>query len=76
MKKFNIPESNFTKKFQLKSNRSWRIFLVDIVKNFVPVFFPTQRVQVFAVTFPHQSLNGFGFVRDEVCDPYAASSGS
>jgi len=74
MQKLNMSKSNLAKKFQLKSNRSWRIFLVDIVKNFVSVFFSAQRVQVFPIAFPHHSLNGFCFVRHKVCDPNAASN--
>src|SRR5262245_57747509 len=68
----DLGEPDLTQKVQLKKERSWGVFLLDVGEHMVPVRFVLEAGQVVAIPRPHQSLDRRDRTLDQIEDPDGA----
>ena len=73
MQELYLRKADFPQQVELIGNRSRRIFPVDIVENRIPVRIAADGTEIVAIPFPHQRLNGSGFMGNQIRDPHAAA---
>ena len=73
MEHINVRESYLSEQLQLIGDWSWRIFFINILKDLVTVFFSTERKKIFSISFPHQGMNGFCLMGNQISYPDATA---
>src|SRR5688500_16071000 len=73
VEQFDPREARSPKRVDLEHHVAWRVFLVDVLEDFVAIRGPTELLEVIPVALPHQRLHRRRGLLDEVGDPDRAA---